>query len=69
MRLPDDQNGYTVVDGKVHTRYADHAEGPRTRTKEGAAVLGAETLCAECYPPPKPRAPAKPRQSKPRSRK
>lgn len=51
MRLPDDPEGYAVLDGTVHTRYADHApEAKRTRTKVGAWTLGAKRLCRECYP-------------------
>lgn len=52
MRLPDDPNGYAVLDGTLHTRYADHAEGARrTRTQVGALALAAKRLCRDCYPP------------------
>ena len=63
MRIPVDAEGYAVLNGLVHKRYTDHAEGAnRTRTASGATVLGAEKVCERCYPPPKPRA-------KPRTRK
>lgn len=53
MRLPHDENGYTVTsNGTVHTRYADHAEGARTRTAKGAGALGAKRVCRVCYPLP-----------------
>ena len=54
MKVPTDPIGYLVeADGTVHTRYADHATGRRTRTARGVNNLleGRKLrLCDDYYP-------------------
>ena len=67
MKLPVDPEGFLISeDGTVHTRYATHAQGERTRTERGAFHLlngKRGKVCAECYgknphPSPDPTPPA-----------
>ena len=53
-RIPLDPNGYSVNPntGTIHTRYADHGNGNRTRTTKGVLTLldGKEgKACSVCY--------------------
>ena len=53
-RIPLDPNGYSVNQstGTIHTRYADHGNGTRTRTRKGVETLldGKEgRACKTCY--------------------
>jgi hypothetical protein len=56
--IPIDDRGYAVdLSGIVHSRYANHATGQRTRTFVGVmSIAGGRTLepCDVCYPPPPP---------------
>lgn len=53
MKIPQDERGYKVdAEGVLHTRYATHAEGQRTRTAQGAESIGAVKPCRDCYPVP-----------------
>lgn len=53
MRLPNDEAGYKVdAKGVVHSRYATHADGRRTRTVAGAQGMNPEKVCRDCYPLP-----------------
>ena len=56
--IPIDDRGYAVdPSGIVHSRYAAHATGQRTRTFVGVmSIAGGRTLepCDVCYPPPPP---------------
>lgn len=57
-RIPLDPKGYRVNPdtGTIHTRYADHGNGERTRTKRGVETLldGKEGKpCRSCYPHPR----------------
>ena len=66
-RIPLDPIGYSVNQstGTVHTRYADHGNGERTRTKRGVETLldGKEGKpCRSCYPHPRYDTPAPPPQ-------
>ena len=65
-RIPLDPIGYSVNanTGTIHTRYADHGNGERTRTPKGVLTLldGKEgKACKSCYPSPQYPTPAKPR--------
>lgn len=66
--IPHDVDGYMVVDGTIHTRYATHVErGMRYRTVDEAfaSVAGtAYAVCGTCYP-----APEAPRPSRARARR
>lgn len=72
--IPIDAFGYKVdVPGKlIHTRYANHGEGVRTRTVKGVQTLlgdGGGKPCKDCYPAPRyasdtPRSPQKRRSGK-----
>ena len=53
-RIPLDPNGYkvNVSTGTIHTRYATHADGERTRTAKGVETLldGKQgKACKTCY--------------------
>lgn len=54
--IPLDPIGYAVsADGTIHTRYATHGNGTRTRTEKGVLTLldGREPkTCPTCYPNP-----------------
>jgi len=56
--IPIDDRGYAVdPSGIVHSRYATHTTGQRTRTFVGVmSIAGGRTLdpCDVCYPPPPP---------------
>lgn len=57
MSIPIDPDGYSVnVDtGTIHTRYATHAPGIRTRTVKGVHTLLGDMdgkPCKTCYPSP-----------------
>jgi hypothetical protein len=57
MKIPIDPIGYAVNEntGTIHTRYADHGNGTRTRTVKGVETLlnGKKgTACKLCYPSP-----------------
>ena len=57
-RIPVDPNGYSVnpSTGTIHTRYADHGNGERTRTAKGVETLldgKAAKPCRICYPHPR----------------
>lgn len=63
--IPIDDIGYSVEPdtGIIHTRYATHGDGTRTRTMKGAqSILGKQKAkpCAECYPSPQYIEPATP---------
>ena len=52
-RIPIDPIGYSVSDnGMIHTRYADHGNGQRTRTTKGVETLldgKRGKACEVCY--------------------
>ena len=53
-RIPIDPVGYSVNQntGTIHTRYADHGNGERTRTEKGVRTLldGKDgKACVTCY--------------------
>lgn len=53
-RIPLDPNGYSVnpSTGTIHTRYATHASGERTRTEKGVLTIldGKDgKACTVCY--------------------
>ena len=53
-RIPLDPDGYSVNPntGTIHTRYADHGNGTRTRTEKGVLTLldGKDgKACERCY--------------------
>lgn len=53
-RIPTDSEGYSVNQstGTIHTRYADHGNGVRTRTTKGVETLldGKQgRACKQCY--------------------
>lgn len=51
-RIPIDPIGYKVDGSTIHTRYADHGKGQRTRTAKGVETLldGAKPkVCRTCY--------------------
>lgn len=53
-RIPIDPEGYSVnpSTGTIHTRYATHAEGQRTRTTKGVETIldGKQgRACKQCY--------------------
>jgi len=57
MSIPIDPQGYSVnvETGVIHTRYATHALGTRTRTAKGVMTLldGKKgQACKVCYPSP-----------------
>ena len=57
-RIPLDPNGYSVNSstGTIHTRYADHGNGERTRTTKGVETLlaGKEGKpCKRCFKTPR----------------
>ena len=66
-RIPLDPNGYSVNPSTctIHTRYADHGNGLRTRTEKGVLTLldgQKPKLCKDCYPSPRYPAPPRPPQ-------
>ena len=55
MKLPADLQGYAVnpSTGTIHTRYADHGNGAKTRTAKGVESIldgKAGRPCGTCYP-------------------
>ncbi len=51
-RIPLDPNGYKVDGSTIHTRYADHGNGQKTRTTKGVATIldGKQgKACVTCY--------------------
>ena len=52
-RIPFDPIGFSVSeDGTIHTRYADHGNGTRTRTEKGVRNLlngKRGKACVQCY--------------------
>ena len=53
MRLPPDPEGYTVEGQTVHSRYASHANGYRSRTVKGVENLldgKKPRICKDCFP-------------------
>ena len=57
-RIPLDPNGYKVnpSTGTIHTRYATHADGERTRTAKGVETIldGKQgKACKTCYQTPR----------------
>ena len=55
-RIPLDPIGYKVDGATIHTRYADHGNGNRTRTEKGVLTLldgQKPKLCASCFPSPR----------------
>ena len=64
-RIPLDPEGYKVDGATLHTRYADHASGNRTRTEKGVRTLldGQKPKpCKLCYPSPRYPEPPRPPQ-------
>ena len=68
-RIPLDPNGYSVnvSTGTIHTRYADHGDGNRTRTEKGVLTLldgQKPKACKLCYPSPRYPEPPRPPQKR-----
>ena len=68
-RIPLDPNGYSVnvSTGTIHTRYADHGNGLRTRTEKGVRTLldgKRGKVCKDCYPSPQYAQPPRPPQKR-----
>jgi hypothetical protein len=64
-RIPLDPIGYKVDGSTIHTRYADHAGGHRTRTEKGVRTLldgQRGRICKDCYPAPRYPEPPRPPQ-------
>jgi hypothetical protein len=68
-RIPLDAIGYSVNPntGTIHTRYADHGNGARTRTAKGVETLldgQKPKACKLCYPSPRYPEPPRPPQKR-----
>jgi hypothetical protein len=68
-RVPLDPDGYAVnaETGTIHTRYASHGNGTRTRTEKGVMTLlnGQDGKpCQICYPSPRYTEPPRPPQQR-----
>jgi hypothetical protein len=70
-RIPIDNDGYSVNPntGTIHTRYADHGNGTRTRTTKGVLTIldGKDgKACVTCYgkTPPYPTDTPRPEQKR-----
>ena len=66
-RIPIDPIGYKVDGATIHTRYADHGNGQRTRTEKGVRTLldgQRPKVCKDCYPNPQYAQPPRPPQKR-----
>ena len=66
-RIPLDPNGYKVDGQTIHTRYATHGDGQRTRTEKGVLSLldgKRPKICRDCFAAPRYPEPPRPPQKR-----